>query len=95
MTEREINNRILFFCVSYNEEYHADLKPEQCTLLYKKDLEVGQEYWGYCRNSDKAIWTGKEFEYKRYKFGSYYTDTINHFEDDDGYDLFVPVAINI
>jgi hypothetical protein len=30
------------------------------------------------------------FEYKRYKFGFYYDEDINHYEDDDGYDVFVP-----
>ena len=26
------------------------------------------------------------------KFGSVFKETINHFEDDNGYDLFVPIA---
>ena len=48
---------------------------------------------GSCRNSSEATWNGTVFIYERYKFGSYYNDEINHFEDDDGYDLFVPLKI--
>lgn len=59
----------------------------RCGAIPKKDLIVGRIYYGSCRNSSTATWNGKEFEYTRYKFGSTYTDTINHFEDDDGYDL--------
>jgi hypothetical protein len=46
---------------------------------------------GYCRNSNKAKWTGTEFVYDRCKFGMWYEDSVNHFEDDDGYDVFVPI----
>lgn len=37
-------------------------------------------------------WNEKEnkFDYVRYKFG-YYWDECNHFEDDDGFALFVPL----
>jgi hypothetical protein len=34
---------------------------------------------------------GEVFEYQRYKFGCTFPETINHFEDDNGYDLFVPI----
>ena len=56
----------------------------------KKDLIIGEKYSGICRNTSEAVWNGKVFEYKRYKFGFFYDDTINHYEDDDGYDVFVP-----
>ena len=59
----------------------------------KNELIEGKEYFGNCRNSYKAIWKGDHFEYRRYKFGEYYIDEINHYEDDDGYDVFVPVEI--
>ena len=59
----------------------------------KKDLVIGTTYTGVCRNSDEATWLGDKFEYTRYKFGTQYKETINHFEDDDGYDLFVPLSI--
>ena len=59
----------------------------------KSFLVVGEEYWGSCRNSDIARWTGEKFVYQRFKFGVSYEDEVNHFQDDDGYDLFVPIRI--
>ena len=56
----------------------------------KEKLERGKIYKGYCRNSDRAIWLGDKFEYNRFKFGHSFKEKINHFEDDNGYDLFVP-----
>lgn len=63
----------------------------ECGAIPKKDLVVGAKYLGTCRNADTAVWNGTVFEYQRYKFGMYFDDKINHFEDDNGYDLFVPV----
>lgn len=56
----------------------------------KSELKVGDRYKGYCRNASEAVWLGDKFEYIRYKFGDTFKETINHFEDDNGYDLFVP-----
>ena len=63
----------------------------RCGGIPKSELVVGKTYIGSCRNTTKAVWNGEEFEYKRYKFGTYFDDAVNHFEDDDGYDLFVPI----
>ena len=68
---------------------HKNL-PTLPTPISKKDLVVGEKYSGICRNASEAVWNGKVFEYKRYKFGFYYDEDINHYEDDDGYDVFVP-----
>lgn len=65
----------------------------RCGAIPKENLLIGKTYKGSCRNASKATWNGKEFEYQRYKFGYVFTDTVNHFEDDDGYDLFVPVEL--
>ena len=65
----------------------------RCGAISKKDLIVGKTYIGDCRNASEAIWNGKVFVYKRYKFGFIYEEQINHFEDDDGYDLFVPIKL--
>lgn len=55
-------------------------------------LIVGHTYLGKCRNAHKAIWKDNgTFEYVRYKFGITYPEEINHFQDDDGYDVFVPI----
>jgi hypothetical protein len=57
----------------------------------KKDLIVGQIYIGDHRRTSCAKWTGKQFVYRMDKFGMVYDDYCNHFEDDDGYALFVPL----
>ena len=63
----------------------------RCGAIPKDKLEVGKTYIGTCRNTNEAIWNGICFDYKRYKFGTWYDDRINHFQDDNGYDLFVPI----
>ena len=63
----------------------------RCGGIPKNELIINKVYLGSCRNSDKAKWNGKTFEYTRIKFGTSYIEEINHFEDDDGYDVFVPI----
>lgn len=72
------------------EQFHID-KLIECGAIPKKDLIVGEYYYGKCRNSNIAMWDGVQFIYLRYKWGSHYNDKINHFEDDNGFDLFVPI----
>lgn len=63
----------------------------RCGAIPKKDLIIGKTYIGSCRNTDEAVWLGEQFEYNRTKFGYTFKEKINHFEDDDGYDLFIPL----
>ena len=70
--------------------FHKYVK-EHIIPIPKSELVIGKEYPGYCRNSDKAIWNGKTFQYMRTKFGSKFLEKINHYEDDDGFDVFVPI----
>ena len=63
----------------------------RCGAIPKDKLVKVKTYFGSCRNADTATWNGDKFEYIRYKFGSCYPEKINHFEDDDGSDLFVPI----
>lgn len=56
----------------------------------KKDLIVGNFYKGDHRRANVAMWDGTLFVYYRNKFGQTFKDTCNHFEDDDGFALFVP-----
>lgn len=65
----------------------------RCGAIPKKELIVGRTYYGDCRNAGKAVWNGDNFTYTRYKFGTTYDEDINHFEDDNGYDLFIPIAL--
>lgn len=57
------------------------------------ELVVGNSYIGTCRNSNEAVWLGDKFEYTRTKFGTTFQDEINHFQNDDGYDVFVPIKL--
>ena len=60
----------------------------------KKDLIHGQIYIGEFRNANVARWNQEKnkFEHMRYKFG-WREDECNHFEDDDGFALFVPIKL--
>jgi hypothetical protein len=57
------------------------------------ELEIGKTYIGFCRNASEAIWQGDRFVYQRFKWGTTFPDTINHFQNDDGYDVFVPIKL--
>lgn len=62
-------------------------------LVRKQDLKDGAYYYGTCRNARVARWDVKknQFTYMRTKFGSSFPEDIRHPEDDDGFDLFLPV----
>jgi len=62
-------------------------------FISKSDLQVGAYYIGECRNSNIALWNGKQFLYIREKFGSHFLEDINHPQDDNGYDLFYPYKV--
>ena len=78
------------------KDYEEIIVPNiiRCGGIPKDKLIVGKTYIGDCRNAREAVWDGEKFTYMRTKFGSTYPETINHFQDDDGYDLFVPLKIN-
>lgn len=61
-------------------------------MLPKEDLKPDTYYFGTCRNASVALWQGEFFIYKRHKFTDTFNEEINHAEDDDGYDLFYPIA---
>ena len=77
------------------KDYEEIIVPNiiRCGGIPKDKLIVGKTYIGDCRNAREAVWNGEKFTYMRTKFGSTYPETINHFQDDDGYDLFVPLKI--
>lgn len=75
-------NPISFSC--YLELYRKGVIP-------KRELVKDTYYAGSCRNTSMAMWDGERFLYKRHKMGTTFTDVISCIEDDDGYDLFVPV----
>ena len=65
----------------------------RCGGIPKNKLEIGKTYIGDCRNASEAVWNGKVFTYMRTKFGYTYPEHINHFEDDDGYNFFIPIKV--
>ena len=77
------------------QDYNNIIIPNiiRCGGIPKDKLIIGKTYIGDCRNAIEAIWDGKVFKYMRTKFGLTYEEEINHFEDDDGYDVFVPIKI--
>ena len=87
MKQSELEQNIREFASEHN------VPVERCRPIPKSELRNGITYQGNCRNADEAIWDVDAFIYMRYKFGSTYPETINHYEDDDGYDVFVPIEI--
>jgi len=84
MTDQELARIIKIFALTTHYEM------DEIHPIPKSELKTGQLYLGHCRNSDMAVWNGNRFEYQRYKFGDIFKEEINHFEDDSGYDVFVP-----
>ena len=80
---------------------------EKLGMIPKHKLKDRAYYIGVCRNTNIAQWIEKPkqlskdklpndcadpcFYYMREKFGNIYVDVINHPEDDNGYDLFIPL----
>jgi hypothetical protein len=57
----------------------------------KKDLKIGRYYYGDWRRGNVGQWDGVRFHIWRYKFGEWFIDKANHFEDDNKFALFVPL----
>lgn len=68
---------------------------ENMGMLPKHELNDGVSYLGYCRNATVAVWRAERqaFEYLRTKFGHTFSEDIKHPEDDNGFDIFVPVGV--
>lgn len=68
---------------------------EQRGAIPKAKLVDGAYYYGRCRNADVSRWCAArgKFTYMRTKFGKAFPEDINHYEDDNDFDLFVPVAL--
>lgn len=75
------------------EEFYVP-KLIEAGAIPKKDLIDGQIYIGEHRNTTIARWNAEtnKFDHMRYKFG-WTKDECNHFEDDDGFALFVPIKL--
>lgn len=75
------------------EIYHEYIIPNiiRCGGIPKYQLKPHTVYIGSSRSTTEAEWNGEKFIYTRHKLSGIYTEIINHFEDDDGYDLFIPI----
>lgn len=74
-------------------------------MIPKNQLEDRAYYFGICRNSTVAQWIKKPgfngkmvnkqtkpcFFHMREKFGTIYLTTINHPEDEEFFDAFIPI----
>ena len=78
--------------------YIEDINPyliKHIGAVSKSELKDGKDYHGVCRHAKVAKWSKKDncFYYIRKKFDKIFLDKINHPEDDDGYDLFIPINL--
>lgn len=93
MTDEELSWQEVPCCQNKDEEkFVQDTLIKHGAIPIDK-LEVGKTYIGFCRNASEAVWQGDKFVYQRYKWGTTYQEEINHFQNDDGYDVFVPVRL--
>jgi hypothetical protein len=66
----------------------------QLGAIPKDELIDGEWYYGEYRNANLGKWNAKteKFDHYRYKF-SWIEDNCNHFQDDNGFALFVPLRL--
>lgn len=59
----------------------------------KSELVDGEYYIGNHRNATVARWNAKDccFDFMRRKFTYLFPETVEHFEDNSRFDLFVPI----
>lgn len=76
------------------QEYYVP-KLIKAGAIPKDQLIDGQYYIGEHRRCTVGRWNKEKnvFEYNRTKFNMVYIDKCNHFQDDDGYALFVPIRV--
>ena len=93
MTEEDISNIHIPICKNKDEEELVQNTLIKHGAIPIHEMEVGKTYIGTCRNASEAVWQGDHFIYQRYKWGSTFPEKINHFQNDDGYDVFVPIKL--
>lgn len=88
--------------IAAHQAYHLLGQPvtaEKLNRAYLKgmiplsELVDGKSYYGHCRNATIAVWhaSKQKFTYIRTKFGDSFEEDIVHPEQDEGYDIFVPM----
>lgn len=59
--------------------------------LPREKLQKGRWYYCRARNFEYGRWNGKEFDYRRCKFGQWFPDTELHYDDDPRYGTVRPL----
>lgn len=93
MDEDEMCDIHIPLCKNKEEEVFVQDTLIRHGALPLEKMVVGKTYIGTCRNASEAVWQGDHFVYQRSKFGDTYPEKINHFQNDDGYDVFVPIKV--
>lgn len=60
-------------------------------MLMLDDLVFGHYYFGYSQNAHFAYWNGDVFVVSVWEMDQRAFDEIDHPENDEGFDIFVPV----
>lgn len=78
------------------EDYQKLVKEYlEAGAIAKENLIPGAWYIGQSRSANVAQWFPNpgRFYFIRYKMDGKYVDDIHHFQDDNGYDLFIPFKL--
>lgn len=59
-------------------------------MIPKDKLVIGRAYKGEGRNFDIAIWDGEYFQGVRHKFGDYFVDAEDHYDEGSPHGTFKP-----
>ena len=93
MKKAEMINKLIDAGLPHRLPKEFDIKKYiKAGVIAKDQLEDGQYYFGLCRNTTIAVWHKAKnvFHHMRFKFGKWFIEDINHPEDDNGFDVFVP-----
>lgn len=75
------------------EFYNNNILPNllRCGAIDKKNLIINKMYKGSSKLSKEAMWKGNFFIYIVDKWGTQSIKKINHFQDYNGGDIFIPI----
>ena len=63
---------------------------QEYAIMPLEEMVTGRVYKGSCRNAEYAYWTGEHFLHIRYKFNMDYIEEIDHAENEEYHDVFLP-----
>lgn len=76
-----------------NEFYYNNILPNllRCGAIPKNHLVKNTMYRGSSKYATEALWKGEYFIYLYEKWGSKQIKKVNHFENYNGNDIFIPI----